>query len=582
MTTTLPPASAADARLDAPSNAATAPHASQRPAPLHYAHWPAGQPHTLTTPATSVYMNLFVSALRYPDKPAIIFYDTILTYRALHEAVLKLAGYLQQHCGVGRGDRVLLDMQNSPQWVIAYYAILRADAVVVPVNPMLMTEELRHYADDSGASVVIAAQEVFAKVAPLLGSTPLRHAIVATYSDCQTAPTELAVPEFVRAERAVTPMEGVVSWHDAMQSGGELLPHRSGPDDLACMPYTSGTTGKPKGCVHTHRSVMFVTVVAPHWSIAPVPDQVSLSVLPFFHVTGMQISMNATIYGGGTMVILPRWDREVAGQLINRYRVTVWTNIPTMVIDLLSNPRIGEVDLSGLRRISGGGAAMPAAIAQKLHDLTGLQYMEGYGLSETMATTHTNPPQRMKQQCLGIPVFNVDSRIIDPVTLAELPQGEVGEIVIHGPQVMQGYWNDPQKTAEAFIEIDGKRFLRTGDLGYQDAEGFFFFTDRLKRMINASGYKVWPAEVESMMYRHPAISECCIIAARDDYRGETVKAVVVRREGSNVSAEEIMQWAHEQMAAYKVPKLVEFVASLPKSGTGKVMWRALQEKELAG
>ena len=224
---------------------------------------------------------------------------------------------------------------------------------------------------------------------------------------------------------------------------------------------------------------------------------------------------------------------------------------------------------------------MPAAVAQKLRDLTGLNYMEGYGLSETMATSHSNPPQAMKQQCLGIPIFDVDSRIIDPTTLVKVRRGESGEIIIHGPQVMREYWNDPVKTADAFIEIDGKRFLRTGDLGYQDAEGYYFFTDRLKRMINASGYKVWPAEVESMMYRHPAIAECCVIAARDAYRGETVKAVVVLRPDCSATADDIMHWAHDVMAAYKVPKQIEFVTTLPKSATGKVMWRMLQEKELA-
>ncbi|MFT5589888.1 MAG: fatty-acyl-CoA synthase [Bradyrhizobium sp.] len=548
---------------------------------LHYAHWPVGLPFHLTVPATSVYVNLQISALRYPDKPAIIYYDAILTYRQLHEAVLALAGYLQNACGVQRGDRILLDMQNSPQWVIAYFAILRADAMVVPVNPMLMTEELRHYVDDSGAKVALASQDIFARLAPLVGSTGLATAIVATYSDYLPVHTDLAVPDVITATRDVPLSPGVIAWHAALAEGGTLREHLAGPDDLACMPYTSGTTGKPKGCVHTHASVMFTAAGAPHWATAMVPDQVTLAVLPFFHVTGMQISMNGVIVGGGTLVILPRWDRDVAGQLITRYGVTVWTNIPTMVIDLLSNPRLAEYDLSGLRRISGGGAAMPAAIAQKLLDLTGLHFMEGYGLSETMASTHTNPPQRMKQQCLGIPIFNVDSRIIDPTTQAEMAQGEVGEIIIHGPQVMQGYWNDLQKTADSFIELDGKRFLRTGDLGYQDTEGFFFFTDRLKRMINASGYKVWPAEVESMMYKHPAIEECCIIASRDAYRGETVKAVVVRKPGSDASAEDIMHWAHETMAAYKVPKLIEFVSALPKSATGKVMWRSLQEKELA-
>jgi len=252
-----------------------------------------------------------------------------------------------------------------------------------------------------------------------------------------------------------------------------------------------------------------------------------------------------------------------------------------MMIDFLSNPKLGDYDIKSLKRVSGGGAAMPAAIAQKLLDMTGLRYMEGYGLSETIATSHSNPIQRLKQQCLGIPIFNVDSRIIDPETHRELPVNEVGEIIIHGPQVLVGYWGDEQKTREAFLEIDGKKFFRSGDLGYRDEEGFFFFTDRLKRMINASGYKVWPAEVESMMYQHPEIQECCIIAALDDYRGETVKAVVVKKPGSNLTEVSLMEWARTQMAAYKVPRKVSFINALPKSATGKVMWRQLQEAELA-
>jgi fatty-acyl-CoA synthase len=253
-----------------------------------------------------------------------------------------------------------------------------------------------------------------------------------------------------------------------------------------------------------------------------------------------------------------------------------------MVVDFLSNPRVGDYDLSSLAGIRGGGAAMPAAIAKKLHDLTGLDYVEGYGMSETLAATHINPPQRPKPQCLGIPVFDVDSRIIDPLTLQELPSGETGEIVMHAPQVMQGYWNNPQATAESFIELDGKRFLRSGDLAYVDQDGYYFMVDRLKRMINASGYKVWPAEVEALMYKHPAIQEACVIAAVDAKRGETVKALVVLREGQQgrVSEQDIIIWSHEHMATYKSPRIVEFVPALPKSGSGKIMWRELQDKEL--
>lgn len=548
-----------------------------RPPPRH---WPPGLPHRLATPQTSLVANLSVSALRYPDADALVFFGRRISYRHLQSEVDALAGYLQQHCGVARGDRVLLQMQNCPQFVVAYYAILRADAVVVPVNPMLLTEELSHIVADSGATVALVAQELAARVHPLMGEATLRHVIVACYADYlgHQAPDASEAPDIVRAARTEMPHPRMRPWQAALEAGCRPAPAAAGPDDLACLPYTSGTTGQPKGCMHTHGTVMFAATAGAFWAGA-VPGQVGLLSLPLFHVTGMQVSMNASIFAGATLVIMPRWDRDLAARLIARHRVSSWTSIPTMMIDFLSNPALADHDLSSLRRVSGGGAAMPAAIAQKLQDLTGLQYMEGYGLTETIATTHANPSQRPRQQCLGLPIFNVDSRVIDPDTHQELGPGEVGEIVIHGPQVFVGYWRDEAKTRAAFIDIDGKRFLRTGDLGYIDEDGYFFFTDRLKRMINASGYKVWPAEVEAIMYRHPEVRDCCIVGTGDPYRGETVKAIVVRSAGSALSAEALTDWARGQMAAYKVPRVVQFVDSLPKSATGKVMWRQLQEAE---
>jgi fatty-acyl-CoA synthase len=256
-----------------------------------------------------------------------------------------------------------------------------------------------------------------------------------------------------------------------------------------------------------------------------------------------------------------------------------------MIIDLFGSPNYKSFDLSSLRNISGGGAAMPQAVAQRLLDEFGLTFAEGYGLTETAAPSHANPPERAKLQCLGIPIFGVDSRIVDPLTLQELPPGETGEIVTHGPMVFKGYWRHPEATKAAFVALpgdpSGKLFFRTGDLGRMDEEGYFFITDRLKRMINASGFKVWPAEVETLLFKHPAVQEACIIAARDEYRGETVKAVIVLRVDAQgkTSAEDIVAWSREHMAAYKVPKVVEFVDSLPKSGSGKVMWRLLQDRE---
>jgi fatty-acyl-CoA synthase len=285
------------------------------------------------------------------------------------------------------------------------------------------------------------------------------------------------------------------------------------------------------------------------------------------------------VYLGATVVLMPRWDRELAGRLISRHRITHWTCIPTMIIDLFGSPNYKRFDLSSLRYLSGGGAAMPHAVAERLQHEFGISFAEGYGLTETAAPSHANPPERAKLQCLGIPIFGVDSRIIDPVTRHELPAGETGEIVTHGPMVFKGYWGHEQATKDAFITIDGKAFFRTGDLGRRDEEGYFFITDRLKRMINASGFKVWPSEVELLLFKCPLVQEACIIAARDAYRGETVKALVVLRADARARSakeQEIIDWAREHMAAYKVPKIVSFVDSLPKSGSGKVMWRLLQ------
>ena len=553
--------------------------------PRHLAHWPVGLPHHLTLPQTSLWYNVEVSATRYPDKPFIIYYDSPLTYAGFRDECERLAGWLQQECGVKAGDRVLLYMQNSPQWVVAYYGILRANAVVVPINPMNRTEELRHYVQDSGASTALVAQDLYPQFAPLLGeggAKGLQHLLVAAYSDYLRKPTDLNVPPVVAAPREAIAASGVMLWADTLARNLRPGPATAGPDDLCVMPYTSGTTGQPKGCMHTHRSTMSTLVGGVQW-FNRTQDAVYLSVLPFFHVTGMSGSMSGPLFAGATIVLLTRWDRDVAARCIERHRVTVWQAISTMVVDFLANPQLGEYDLSSLQGIRGGGAAMPEAVAKKLKDLTGLDYVEGYGMSETLAATHINPPQRPKPQCLGIPVFDVDARVLDPNTLQEVAPGETGEIVVHAPQVMQGYWNQPQATADSFIAIDGRRFLRTGDLAYVDQDGYFFMVDRLKRMINASGYKVWPAEVEALMYKHPAIHEACVIAAHDEKRGETVKALVVLKEDARgtVSADDIVQWAHEHMAAYKSPRIVEFVPALPKSGSGKILWRELQEQELA-
>ncbi len=568
----------------------------QQSAALHEKVWPRRVPRSITPPATSLWHNLAVNALRFPDKPALVFFEQVFTFSEVLQQAERLAATLHR-MGVKKGDRVVLVMQNCPQWVIAHFAILRANAVVVPVNPMNRAEELKHYILDPDARVAITAADLAAELvkanAPLEPGQRLTHLIVTHYGDAmgasagEFADQPAGMPEAWRdwlGSRYPLPQPDgvtVMEWRDAIVSSTDDLPlHSATSQDLAVLPYTSGTTGLPKGCMHTHASLMHNAVATCLWSSSNF-SSVTLSVVPMFHITGMVSVMHATMYGGGTLIIMPRWDRELAGQLISQWRVTHWTNIPTMVIDLLASPHFASFDLSSLVYIGGGGAAMPQAVAQRLFDQYGLRYAEGYGLTETAAPSHSNPHDATKQQCLGVPFISVDSRVIDPLTLKELPQGELGEIVMHGPQIFQGYWKRPDATAEAFIEMDGKRFFRSGDLGRVDEEGYFFLTDRLKRMINASGFKVWPAEVEALMFRHPAIQEACIISTRDAYRGESVKAVVVLRSAmkGQVTEDDIIGWCKDNMAAYKYPRVVQFVDALPKSGSGKVLWRTLQEAE---
>ena len=561
--------------------------------PAHHAFWPKRLPYQLTAPQTSLWMNLQISALRYPQKVALVFMGRTWSYSELQFEAEKIASALRK-MGVQKGDRVVLDMQNCPQLVITHFAILRLDAVVVPVNPMNRTEELKHYILDPDTKVAVTtadlAPELAAASNALEKSQRLKHLLVTQFTDVFDAanigPDELPAnwSEWLKTVHALPLLEGgeVHAWASVSQGEVSLGPVTAQSEDLAVLPYTSGTTGLPKGCMHTHGTIMHNAMSSGLWANG-TPENKCLCVVPMFHITGMVSVMHATIFMGATLILMPRWDRDLAGRLISKWKVTHWTNIPTMVIDLLGSANMAQFDLTSLQNIGGGGAAMPEAVAQRLLDQFGLRYIEGYGLTETAAPSHTNPPDAPKKQCLGIPFMSVDSRVVDPETLQELPQGESGEIVMAGPQIFKGYWKRPEATASAFFERDGKSFFRSGDMGRIDEEGYFFMTDRLKRMINASGFKVWPAEVEALMFKHPAIQEACIISTKDAYRGESVKAVVVLRSThiGQVSEQDIIDWCRDTMAVYKVPRVVEFIEVLPKSGSGKVMWRALQEAEMA-
>jgi len=543
--------------------------------------WPEALPPTLHDLPPTLNAALRRSAARRPEHTALAFYGTEIRYAALLARVEALAGFLQWRCGVARGDRVLLDMQNSPQFVTAYHAILRAGGVVVPVNPMSLTEDLAYYAEDSGAHVALLGAELLDRFRPLLGGA-LDHAIIAAYADDVPPDAPYRLPSVVvESAMPATLPDRCHAWATALGAGCVPRADEVTADDLCVMPYTSGTTGRPKACMHPHANAVFTACAQADWYGFDDTSVVS-GFMPLFHVAGMQVSMNGGLAAGITIVLMARWDRDLILPLFRRHGVTLWSAAPTMVVDVLASPDFDPRAFDRLRIITGGGATMPAAVATELEARWGLRFVEGYGLSETIAATHLNPPARPKPQCLGIPIQQTESRIIDPDTLAELGDGETGEIIIAGPQIMRGYWGRPEADAEAFLDRDGLRFLRTGDLGHRDAEGYFFIVDRLKRMVSVGGYKVWPAEVEALLYRHPAVQECCVIAVPDARSGEAVKAVVVKRPGATLDAESLRDWARGVMAAYKVPRHIAFVDSLPRSGTSKIDWRRLQEAERAG
>lgn len=552
------------------------------PAP---AHWPRGLPRGVRVPHATYLHYLDTAALRYPDKPAVIYGGAVLTYAELKRRVHAMAGFLQQHLGVKPGDRILLISQNCPQWVVAFYATLRAQAAVVPVNPMSTASEIAGFQQDSGATVAFVAQEFLANVIPCLGQNGegLQSVLVHAYSDALPAEgADADLPEVVTASRAALPHACLHAFETVIAQGLTPQPYQGQPDDLAVLPYTSGTTGHPKGCMHSHRSLLAANVTSQQWRSLHA-DVTMLCVAPLFHMLGLQNALNLPLTLGATVVMMPRWNAAVAARLIERYRVTTWAAPPAMVIDFFAHPDATTRDLSSLSLLSGGGAAMPEAIATLLFERFGLSYNEAYGLSETASFLLANPVHRGKRQCLGMVTPGVDARIVDPDSLQEVAQGEVGELVTRGEQVMSGYWRNEEANASAFMMLDGQRFFRTGDLALQDEEGYFFMKDRLKRMINVSGYKVWPAEVENVMYRHPAIHEACIVGVPDAQRGERVTALVVLKpeHRGQLSAQALIDWGREHMAVYKAPRAVRFLESLPKSGAGKILWRELQDKERA-
>jgi long-chain acyl-CoA synthetase len=540
--------------------------------------WPPGLDEAaIRVPAEPITAFLARNAARRPTKPAIVFYGRELSFAELDETADRFAGWLAGR-GLAPGDRVAIFLENCPQFAIAYYGALRAGAIVVCLNPMHKAAELLHEFEDSGARVLVTSDQLYAVVEPIRARTPLEAVVVTAYGEyVPVSPTLPVPPSFAAPRRATT---GTEDFQAVLAAAPRLArPPARALGDTALIQYTSGTTGVPKGAELTHGNIV-ANCELQRLFIGVGEDDVPLGVLPWFHITGMECQMNMMAYAGATLVALGRFDLETVLRAIQTYRCTVTTLIATINVAIVNWPRTKEFDLSSLRACFSGGAPVPAEIARRWEAVTGYKLIEGYGLSETTAPTHVNPPHRPRYGTVGVPLPLTDVKIVsleDGTT--ELPLGRSGEIVVRGPMVMKGYWRRPDATAEALH--DG--WFHTGDIGRVDEEGYFTIEERKKDMIKASGFSVFPAEVEALMYRHPAIAEVGVVGVKDPYRGEDVLAFVVLKPDAQgtVTAEELVAWCREEMAVYKAPRAVRFVDALPKTASGKILKRALREQAAA-
>lgn len=546
-----------------------------------HAYYEKEVPPTLDYEKVPLYSYLENAHRHYPASPALHFMGKTMTYEELYEETETFARVLQS-MGVEKGDRVALMLPNSPQVIIAYYGALLIGAIVVQTNPMYKERELKYQLVDSGATVMVCVDLVYERVAAVYAETELEKIIVTSVKDYLPFPKNMLYPLKLRREGTVIniPREPFIfHWVERMK---REMPELKRPvidpqEDLALLQYTGGTTGLAKGVKLTHFNLTANAEQARVWSHRSEEGKERiLAVLPFFHVYGMTTVMNLAMLLAAEVILIPRFDASQILKTINRLRPTLFPGAPTMYAALLNHPELEKYDVRSIEACLSGAAALPLEVQEKFEQVTGGRLVEGYGLTETSPVTHANPIWgHRKNGSIGIPVPDTEARVVDPETGEELPLGEIGELAVRGPQVMKGYWNMPEETAN--VLQDG--WLRTGDMAKMDEEGYFYIVDRKKDVIVASGFNIYPREVEEVLYEHEAVLECAVAGVPDDYRGETVKAYIVLKSGKNVSADELEQFCRERLAAFKVPRLFEFRDELPKTLVGKVLRRVLVEEE---
>jgi long-chain acyl-CoA synthetase len=546
------------------------------------ASYPAEIPPQLEISNIHVTEWLQQAAEKYAHKEAIFFMGTRIRFGELYALAQKFAENLIRR-GLKAGDRVSLMLPNCPQYVIAYYGTLYAGGVVVQTNPLYAEHDLSHQLIDSEAKFIVCLDLVYPRLRKVLPATFLRMVIVTGIQNYLPFPKNMLYPLIQKRKGILKPIDyeadGLVRWNEMirpLEQNKTQLQAVGNPDDVAVLQYTGGTTGKAKGAMLTHRNLVANVEQCQAWMYRCRPGEETLiAAVPLFHVYGMTVCMNYCMSIGARLVLVPRFDVKMLLQTIHRERPTLFPGAPTMYIAVINHPELKRYRLDSIHTCISGSAPLPREVQEKFESLTGGKIVEGFGLSEAAPVTHCNPIWgRNVNGSIGVPWPSTDAKIIDAEG-RDARLGEVGELIVRGPQVMKGYWNQPEETAVTLK--DG--WLHTGDLAYMDEAGYFYIVDRKKDVIIASGFKVYPREVEEVLFEHSAVQEAAVVGAPDPYRGETVKAFIVLKEGRSVTEEELDTFCREKLAPYKVPRLYEFRRELPKSFIGKTLRRVLVDEE---